>query len=91
MYQRTSILDGMSLSALQAQLASMQQAYLALTTGGKVVSATYTQGDGSRSVTYTAANIADLVQAIITVQTQIDRLQGNTCINRRAPMRPFFG
>lgn len=87
--RRTSILDGVSVAALQAQLASMQKAYMDLTSGGKVVSASYTQGDGSRSITYTAANIGDLTQAILAVQTQIDQLSG-VCINRRAPLRPIF-
>lgn len=87
--RRSSILDGVSVLALQTQLAAMQQAYLQLTTGGKVVSASYTQGDGSRSITYTQANIADLTQAILAVQTQIDRLSG-MCVNRRAPFRPVF-
>jgi hypothetical protein len=85
----TSILDGVSLAALQAQLASMQRAYLALVSGGKVQSASYSQADGSRSVSYTQANLADLVQAIIGVQTQIDALNG-ICRNRRPPVAPFF-
>lgn len=89
MYQRTSILDGVSLQALQIRLSAMQQAYLDLTTGGKLESAAYTQGDGSRTVTYTKANIGDLTQAILAVQTQIDQLNG-VRINRRAPLRPYF-
>ncbi|WP_431276267.1 gpW family head-tail joining protein [Variovorax ureilyticus] len=90
MYRRTSILDGIALPALQARPAAMQQAYLDLTTGGKIQVASYTQGDGARTVTYTQANIADLTQAILAVQTQIDRLTGAQCINRRAPLRPLF-
>jgi hypothetical protein len=89
MYTRTSILDGISLQSLQTRLSALQQAYLDLTTGGKLESAAYTQGDGSRSVTYTKANIADLTQAILLVQTQIDQQTG-VCVNRRAPMRPYF-
>jgi hypothetical protein len=86
---RTSILEGIDVSALRARLAAMQQAYLDLTTGGKIQVASYTQGDGGRTVTYTQANIADLTQAILAVQSQIDRLTG-VCVNRRAPMRPVF-
>ncbi len=86
---RTSILDGVSVATLQTRLAAMQLAYLDLTTGGKLQVASYAQGDGSKSVTYTQANIADLTQAILAVQTQIDRLSGITR-NRRAPLRPFF-
>jgi hypothetical protein len=86
---RTSILDGIDVATLQSRLAAMQLAYLDLTTGKRVQAASYTQGDGARTVTYTMANIADLVQAILSVQSQIDRLTG-TSINRRAPIRPVF-
>lgn len=89
MYRRTSILDGIDVGVLQTRLSAMQQAYMDLMSGGKVEVAAYAQGDGSRSVTYTRANIADLTQAILALQTQIDRLTGQ-CINRRAPLRPFF-
>lgn len=89
--RRTSILDGIDVAALQTRLASMQRAYLDLMAGGKVQAATYTQGDGSKSISYTQANIADLVQAIIGLQTQIDRIGGDTFTNRRAPMRPYGG
>lgn len=67
----------------------MQTAYLDLTSGGKVQVASYAQGDGSRTVTYTQANIADLTQAILTVQRQIDQINGSR-INRRAPLVPYF-
>lgn len=86
---RTSILDGVDVTVLQTRLAAMQQAYLDLTTGGKIESASYTQGDGAKQVKYTVANIGDLTQAILAVQSQIDRLTG-VCINRRAPLRPLF-
>ena len=85
----TGILDGMSLDALRAQLSQMQAAYLALMTGSKPESAAYTQADGSRSVTFTRANLGDLVQAILDVQKQIAALQGRRC-NRRPPVTPFF-
>ena len=68
---RTSILDGISVAALQQRLEALQQAYLELTAGGKLQVASYAQGDGSKSVTYTAANLADLVQTILTVQSAI--------------------
>jgi len=89
MFTRTSILDGISADALRAQLAQMQQIYLDLMSGNKVQGASYTQGDGSRSVTYTMANISDLVQAILGVQSQIDALTGQR-VNRRAPIMPIF-
>lgn len=87
--RRTSILDGIDVQALRMRLATMQQAYLDLTSGAKVQVASYSQGDGGKSVTYTMANISDLTQAILTVQSQIDAATGCR-VNRRAPMRPIF-
>ncbi|HZR34356.1 MAG TPA: gpW family head-tail joining protein [Nevskia sp.] len=87
--RRTSILDGIDIATLQSRLAALQQAYLDLTSGGKAEVASYAQGDGSKSVTYTRANLGDLVQAILTLQTQIDRANGQ-CINRRAAISPQF-
>lgn len=54
----------------------MQQVYLTLVSGGEVQSASYSQAAGARSVTYTQANLAHLVQAIIGMgkQTQVDSL-----------------
>lgn len=86
---RTSILDGIPLDQLHEYLAQLQQAYLELTAGGKTQAAAYTQADGSRSVTFTQANLADLVQAILAVQTQIDALSGCGC-RRRKPLVPLF-
>ena len=86
---RTSILDGISVEVLQSRLAALQQAYLDLTSGGKVQSASYTQGDGAKSVTYTVANIGDLTAAILALQNQIDNLNG-TRVNRRKPMTPVW-
>lgn len=67
----TSILAGMSTVALQTALANAQQAYIDLSSGAKVVTASYSQGDGSKSVTYTQANIADLVALIKQLQAQL--------------------
>lgn len=89
MTRRSSILDGIDVGALQLRLTAMQQAYIDLTLGGKVQVASYAQGDGSRTVTYTQANIADLTAAILSVQTQIDYLNGVRC-NRRAPLTPVW-
>ena len=86
---RTSILDGVDIATLQTRLASLQQAYLDLSSGAKGENFSYTQGDGQKSIVYTRANLADMTQAILTLQTQIDQLSG-ICQNRRPPMRPFF-
>jgi hypothetical protein len=47
--RRTSILDGVSVGVLQARLAALQTALLDLQAGAKVVTASYTQGDGART------------------------------------------
>ena len=86
---RTSIFDGIDVNALQLRLAQMQQAYLDLSTGTKVEVASYAQADGSRTISYSKANIGDLAQAILSVQTAIDRAQGQR-MGRRAPITPLF-
>lgn len=90
MYRRTSILDGYDVLALKKRLLDMQAAYLDLMSGRREYVASYAQGDGSKSVTYTQANLADLTQAILALQSQIDALEGNGGINRRRPMRPIW-
>ena len=87
--QRTSILDGMSVTTLQSQLAALQQAYIDLTSGAKVQVASYSQADGSKTVTYRMGNIGDLTRAILSLQTQIDTLNGLR-VNRVRPMSPFW-
>jgi hypothetical protein len=66
-----SLLAGMQTSALQTSLANAQQAYIDLSSGAKGESYSYTQGDGSKSVTYTRANIADLSALIQSLQAQL--------------------
>lgn len=87
---RYSVLDGMDLATLQGQLTAMQTALLALQTGSLTVSVSYSQGDGSRSVTYSQANIGSLTQAILNVQQQIDILNGVAGPRRRRPIMPVF-
>jgi hypothetical protein len=65
------LLAGVQTSALRTALANAQQAYIDLSTGAKGESYSYTQGDGSKSVTYTKANIADLAALIQTLQAQL--------------------
>jgi len=67
----TSILAGRSTVQLQADLAQLQQAYIDLSSGAKGESYSYTQGDGAKSVTYTRANISQLVAAIREIQVQL--------------------
>ena len=84
-----TVLDGISVPVLQARLSALQLAYLDLTTGGKVETAAYSQGDGAKSVTYTKAHIADLTAAILALQAQISSITGGL-LGRRRPLRPFF-
>ncbi len=87
---RTSILDGIDVNTLRLRLAQMQQAYLDLVSGQKPEVASYAQADGSRTISYTKANLADLGAAILAVQAAIDRASGAPLVNRRAPIRPIY-
>lgn len=66
-----SIFAGMDDSVLRARLTQMQNDLLDLQSGRKVQSAAYTQGDGSKTVSYTRATITDLTMAIRQLQTQL--------------------
>lgn len=70
-YGPSSLLAGIPRESLQVSLQNAQQAYLQLSSGGKVETATYTQGDGSKSITYTRANIAQLANVIMMLQKQL--------------------
>jgi len=65
---RVGLLAGRATSQLQLDLNAAQQAYIDLSTGSKGESYTYTQEDGTKSVTYTRANIQALSALIITLQ-----------------------
>ena len=79
------LFNGFSQAALQVALTNAQQAYLDLTTGVKGESFSYTQGDGSKSVTYTRANLSELVALIRQLQQQLGIVR-----NARKPMRFRF-
>ncbi len=81
----TSALAGMTQPQLQQALANAQGALVQLQTGAKVVSVSYAQGDGSRSVTYSATNVAGLTQFIMQLQQQL----GIPGVRRQA-LRPIF-
>lgn len=82
---RTTILTGMTQEAAAAALAQAQADYIALMSGNKGESFSYTQGDGAKSVTYTRANVAGLVQLIGMLQT----LAGVSRRSRR-PVQFYF-
>ena len=56
---------------MQIDLANAQQAYLDISSGAKGESYSYTQGDGSKSVTYTRANIGALSALIMALQVEL--------------------
>ncbi|HEX7906849.1 MAG TPA: gpW family head-tail joining protein [Paraburkholderia sp.] len=67
----TSVFAGMSNPVLQQALTSAQTALIALQSGQKIVSASYGQGDGTKSVTYTQANVGELTMLIRQLQLQL--------------------
>ncbi len=75
----------MSTEQLQAALDAAQAAYVRLLMGGQGVSFSYTQGDGTRSVTYTATNPANVLALIRQLQQQL----GIIC-RGRAPIRFWY-
>lgn len=68
---RSSILAGRSTAQLQQDLAQLQQAYIDLSSGTKGETYSYTQGDGAKSITYTRANLPQLIAAIKLIQAQL--------------------
>ena len=66
-----SVLAGMSAAELQAALTAAQRAYTELMTGTKVVTASYAQADGMKSVTYTKAELPALTAFIRQLQVAL--------------------
>ncbi len=82
---QTSLLAGRSTAQLQTDLNNAQQAYIDLSSGAKGETYSYTQGDGSKSVTYTRANLGDLAALIRMLQQQLG------IVNRaRRPIRFYY-
>jgi len=67
----TSLLAGMDQTVLRQRLTQMQQDYLDLSAGRKLVSASYTQGDGGKNATYDRTTIGQLAMAIRQLQAQL--------------------
>ena len=60
--RNTSLLAGsMTDEQLRDALQKAQKAYIDLTTGSRGVSFSYSQGDGTRSVSYQQSSLADLL------------------------------
>ncbi|WP_255215126.1 gpW family protein [Paraburkholderia youngii] len=53
---------------MQSRLAALQAAYFDLSSGAKIVTATYNQGDGTKSVTYQQSDITQIRKAIEMLQ-----------------------
>ncbi len=70
--RNTSLLaGGMTDEELRDALQKAQQAYIDLSTGSRGVSFSYTQGDGTRSVSYQQSSLADLLALIQLLQAQL--------------------
>lgn len=65
------LLAGMQTSALRLALTRAQQAYISLSTGAQGVSYTLAQGDGSKTVTYTPADLPAVSALIQSLQAQL--------------------
>ena len=81
---RPTILTGMSVAQLQAALVAAQAALTSWEVGGKIVTASYGQGDGIKSVSYNMVSIAQLTGWIMLLQ------QALGIRNLRRPMRPIY-
>jgi hypothetical protein len=67
----SGILAGMSEAQLRAALATAQKAYIDLQIGQKVVSVSYAQGNGSRSITYQPTDLPQVTALIQAIQRQL--------------------
>ena len=59
---------GMTQAQLLAALQSAQAAYIKLSTGSQLASASYTQGDGGKTVSFRQADIAQLNMLILQLK-----------------------
>ena len=76
---------GMTVAQKQALLAQAVKAYGDLMTGGKPVSLSYTQGDGGKSVSFSAAEAGNLTLLIKQLQVSLGLLR-----RARRPIRFIF-
>lgn len=78
---------GLSPDQLAANLAQAQAALQQLRCGVKVVTASYAQGDGARSVTYDRADLGSLQQLVNELAALVYPGQG---YGRRRPLRMIY-
>lgn len=69
--KKTTLLTGMDREQLKGALLKAQQAYLELATGSKGVAFSYSQGDGTRSVSYQQTELAHLLALIQMLQAEL--------------------
>lgn len=70
--RKTSLLAGaMTDDQLRDALAKAQKAYIDLAAGSRGVSFSYSQGDGTRSVSYQQSTLSDLLALIQLLQAQL--------------------
>lgn len=79
------VFAGMTEAQLRALLAQAQAAYGQLMMGSKAVTLSYASGDGTKSVTYQAASLANLQVYMMQIQ------QALGLCGRRRPLRPVYG
>lgn len=70
-----AITDGMSTADMQSRLAALQAAYFDLSSGTKIVTATYNQGDGTKSVAYQQSDITQIYKSILMLQKALGIIQ----------------
>lgn len=75
---------GIPEATLQLWLTQCQTALQQLTSGNNPNAVSYAQGDGSKSVTYTQADVATLEQRIRNLAEALGFAK------RRSPMRPLY-
>lgn len=83
--RNTSLLAGMSDDQARAALAKARAAYVDLASGSHGVSFSYTQGDGTRSVSYQQTTLSELLGLIQLLQAYL-----GIVVRPRKPVRFRF-
>lgn len=77
-------LVGLTTQQMQAMLTAVQTAIQELTVGGKAYAVAYAQGDGSKSVTYSQADLGALRMRARMLAAALG------LVNKRRAIRPVF-
>ena len=81
-------LAGVDAATLSVWLRQAQAALQALVTGQQVTTASYSQGEGQRMVTYRRADVVALRAWILELQAAVN--PGSSTSGRRPPIFPRF-